>query len=114
VIAHPERSADAILDQAEGLRREVGRGAVGLVNAQSITGAHGDDARQAAFELIFQGVVRAVSSDAHGATRPPLLGQARASLVEGGVPAGVCRSLTAGCPRRLLERGLPSGLLHVA
>jgi protein-tyrosine phosphatase len=114
VIAHPERSADAILNGAEGLRREVGRGAVGLVNAQSITGAHGPAARQAAFELVFEGVLRGVSSDAHGASRPPLLREAHACLVQGGLPAGVSRNLTAGCPRRLLERGVRSALLHVA
>ena len=72
VIAHPERSADAILYGAESLRREVERGAVGQVNAQSITGAHGFAAREAAFELIAEGLVRAVSSDAHGPSRPPL------------------------------------------
>ena len=113
VIAHPERSADAILDGAEGLRREVERGAVGQLNAQSITGEHGDAPREAAFELIAQGLVRAVSSDAHGPTRPPLLGQARAQLIEGGVPVAVCNSLTGGCPRRLLARGIPSAALHV-
>ena len=113
VIAHPERSADAILYGADGLRREVERGAVGQVNAQSITGAHGDAAREAAFELIAQGLLRAVSSDAHGPTRPPLLGEARAHLIEGGVPRAVCNSLTRGCPRRLLARGIPSAALHL-
>ncbi|MGH3992140.1 MAG: CpsB/CapC family capsule biosynthesis tyrosine phosphatase [Pseudonocardiaceae bacterium] len=114
VIAHPERSADAILYGAEGLRHELERGAVGQVNAQSITGAHGPAAREAAFELISQGLLRAVSSDAHGPTRPPLLGEARAHLIEGGVPATVCNGLTGGCPRRLLARGLPSAAVHVA
>lgn len=113
VIAHPERSADAVLDGARGLRREVERGAVGQVNAQSITGAHGGAAREAAFELISAGLLRAVSSDAHGPTRPPLLGEARAHLIEGGVPAAVCNTLIGGCPRRLLARGLPSAALHV-
>jgi len=111
VIAHPERGPDAILFGAEGLRREARRGAVGQVNAQSITGAHGSGAREAAFELIADGLVRAVSSDAHGPTRPPLLGEARAHLLEAGVPAAVCNSLIGGCPRRLLARGLPSAVL---
>ena len=113
VIAHPERSADAILYGAEGLRRELERGAVGQVNAQSITGAHGFGAREAAFELISEGLLRAVSSDAHGPTRPPLLGEARAQLIEGGVSPAVCSSLTRGCPRRLLQRGVPSAAVHV-
>lgn len=114
VIAHPERSADAILFDAEGLRRELERGAVGQVNAQSITGEHGPAARVAAFDLISEGLLRIVSSDAHGPTRPPLLAEARAQLIEGGIPAAVCNSLIAGCPRRLLARGLPSGALHLA
>ena len=113
VIAHPERSADAILCGAEGLRRELERGAVGQANAQSITGAHGPAARQAAFELLSEGLLRAVSSDAHGPTRPPLLGEARAQLIEGGVPAAVSKGLVGGCPRRLLERGLPRAVLHL-
>jgi len=114
VIAHPERSADAILYGAEGLRRELERGAVGQCNAQSITGAHGPAARGAAFDLISKGLLRAVSSDAHGPTRPPLLGEARAHLIEGGVPATVCKGLIRGCPRRLLARGLQSAALNVA
>ena len=113
VIAHPERSADAIVYGAEGLRRELERGAIGQLNAQSITGAHGAGAREAAFELISEGLVRAVSSDAHGPTRPPLLGQAHAHLVEGGIPAAVAKGLTRGCPRRLLARGVPSAVMHL-
>jgi protein-tyrosine phosphatase len=113
VIAHPERSADAILYGADGLRHEVERGAVGQLNAQSITGAHGADAKEAAFGLISAGLLRAVSSDAHGPTRPPLLGEARAHLIEGGVRPAVCNSLIGGCPRRLLARGVPSTALHL-
>ena len=63
---------------------------------------------------IAEGLVRAVSSDAHGPSRPPLLGEARARLIEGRVPPAVCKGLTAGCPRRLLARGVPSAALHVA
>ena len=48
LIAHPERSADAILDGAAGLRRELAAGSLAQVNAQSITGEHGPDARAAA------------------------------------------------------------------
>ena len=42
MIAHPERSADAALDDSAGLRRELAAGSLAQVNAQSITG----DARQ--------------------------------------------------------------------
>lgn len=114
VMAHPERSADASVDGAEGLLRELARGAVAQVNAQSITGAHGAEARQTAFVLIAEGLVELVSSDAHGPTRPALLGEARARLLEGGVDPLVCRSLTFGAPRRLLARGIPSAAALVA
>ena len=113
VLAHPERSADAILCGARGLRHEIERGAVAQVNAGSITGAHGRAARGAAFELIFEGLLRAVSSDAHGPTRPPLLAEARGELLAAGVPPAICRSLTSACPRRLLARGLPSAALQL-
>jgi len=114
VMAHPERSADASVDGAVGLLRELARGAVAQVNAQSITGAHGAEARQAALVLIAQGLVEVVSSDAHGPTRPALLGEARARLIEGGIDPLVCRSLTFGGPRRLLARGIPSAAALVA
>ena len=114
VIAHPERSADAILYGARGLRREVERGALGLMSAPSITGAHGPAPREAAFELISEGLGRGLASDAHGSTRPPLLAEAGAQLIERGVPYAVCKALTGRCPRRLLARGLASPVAQVA
>lgn len=114
VIAHPERSADAIVYRAESLRRELERGAVAQANAQSITGAHGLAAREAAFALIREGLLRAVSSDAHGPSRPPLLCEARAHLLEGGIHPAVCRSLLGACPQRLLARGIPRAAFQLA
>ena len=55
MIAHPERSADAALDDSAGLRRELAAGSLAQVNAQSITGHHGPDARAAANKLIDRG-----------------------------------------------------------
>lgn len=111
LVAHPERSADAALDDSAGLRRELREGALAQVNAQSITGAHGPQARASAFALIAQGLVSVVSSDAHGPTRPPLLGEARAQLVAGGVEPAVAAGLTAGGPHRLLARGIPRAVV---
>ena len=108
VIGHPERSADATFFGSSGLRRELDRGALAQVNAQSITGEHGRAARDAAFELIRTGLVHAVSSDAHGPIRPPLLGEARARLLDAGVTLGLCRALTFSGPRHLLARGIGS------
>jgi len=106
LVAHPERSADASLYASAGLRTELEAGSLAQVNAQSVTGHHGPTAQEAAFALIGQGMVSAISSDAHGATRPPLLGEARAHLVEHGVDPLLCRGLTGGGPRRLLARGI--------
>lgn len=114
MIAHPERSADAALDGARGLRRELAQGSLAQVNAQSITGAHGPVAHAAALELIRERLISAVASDAHGPTRPPLLGEARARLLEAGVDPGACRALTGGSPRGLLARGIAGSPALVA
>ncbi len=114
LIAHPERSADATLDGAAGLRRELATGSLAQVNAQSITGAHGPDARRAAYDLISEGLVSVIASDAHGPTRPPLLAEARRVLADDGFDVGLCRSLTLGGPRGLLARGIPRRAALVA
>jgi protein-tyrosine phosphatase len=114
LIAHPERSPDAALDGSRGLRREFAEGSLAQVNAQSITGAHGPAAHAAALALIEERLVSAVASDAHGPTRPPLLGEARARLLEAGVARGASRTLVAGGPRRLLARGIAGRAALVA
>ena len=103
MIAHPERSADAALDDSAGLRRELAAGSLAQVNAQSITGDHGSDARAAAARLLDSGLVSVVASDAHGPTRPPLLGEVRRRLAD--------ERLTIGRPRMLLARGIPARAL---
>jgi protein-tyrosine phosphatase len=103
VLAHPERSADAILDGAAGLRTERALGAAAQINALSLTGGHGPDARRAALELVAEGLAEVVGSDAHGPTRPPALLDARAALTEAGLASS---ALTDSGPRRLLERGI--------
>jgi protein-tyrosine phosphatase len=108
VIAHPERSADAIEDGAVGLRRELDRGAVAQFNALSLAGMHGEEAEDAAYGLLHElGLLCVVASDAHGPTRPPALGLARASLLSREVDVATTCDLTVGGPRRLLARGLP-------
>jgi protein-tyrosine phosphatase len=106
LVAHPERSADASLDGAAGLRRELAAGSLAQVNAQSITGDHGSEAHTAALELIADGLASVVASDAHGPTRPPLLGEVRRLLADDGFDVGLCRSLTVGRAGGLLARGI--------
>ncbi len=106
LVAHPERSADAALYESAGLRRELASGSLAQVNAQSVTGAHGQAANRAALALIAEGLVSVVSSDAHGETRPPLLREAAACLLDHGVDPLLCRTLIGAVPRGLLARGI--------
>src|SRR3954447_7353297 len=108
VIAHPERSAEAALDGAAGLRREVALGAVAQINALSLSGDHGEDAERAGHDLVAEGVPAVVSSDAHGPTRPPALRAATDLLLEQGTAPAVARALTGSGPRALLAHGLAS------
>jgi protein-tyrosine phosphatase len=106
VIAHPERSADAALDGASGLLRELAAGSLAQVNAMSLTGGHGCDAERAARELVAEGLVAVVASDAHGPTRPPALGLACQEMLVHGTPGRMARALTGSSTRGLLTRGM--------
>jgi protein-tyrosine phosphatase len=106
VIAHPERSADAAVCGAVGLRRELAAGSVAQVNAMSLAGGHGDDAEASALELVNEDLVAVIASDAHGPTRPPALTLARHAMESRGVPARLARALTGTATRRLLAHGI--------
>jgi protein-tyrosine phosphatase len=114
LIAHPERSADASLDGARGLRRELQAGSLAQLNAQSLTGEHGADAGAAAWGLVREGLVAVVASDAHGPTRPPALAPARRALVEAGVSGTVVNELVTAGPQRLLHSGISSRIVLAA
>jgi protein-tyrosine phosphatase len=106
LVAHPERSADAALEGAAGLRREIAAGSQAQLNALSLTGGHGEDARRSAWELLHDGLVAVVASDAHGPTRPPALRMAQESLRDGGLAPAAANALVATAPRELLVRGM--------
>ncbi|MGH2803794.1 MAG: CpsB/CapC family capsule biosynthesis tyrosine phosphatase [Thermoleophilaceae bacterium] len=106
LLAHPERSADAALDGSAGLRHELVAGSLAQLNALSLTGGHGEEARACAWTLLGGGMATVVASDAHGPTRPPALRLARRALVEGGQPARAADALIEAWPRRLLEGGI--------
>jgi protein-tyrosine phosphatase len=106
LVAHPERSADAALDGAAGLRRELGAGSLAQVNALSLTGGHGEDARRAAWALLADGLVAVVASDAHGPSRPPAMRLAHQALVEGGLAPAAAITIAGSEPRELLAHGL--------
>ncbi len=106
LLAHPERSADVILDDARGLKRELAEGTLVQLTAASLSGGHGDEAQRAAFRLLDEGLVALVSSDAHGPTRPPELTAARRVLAYRFGDDPRARALTVEAPRRLLARGM--------
>jgi protein-tyrosine phosphatase len=108
LIAHPERSADASLDGSNGLRAELAAGSLAQLNALSLTGGHGGDACSAAWELIAEGLIAVVASDAHGPTRPPALSLARRTLLEAGVGRRATAALVGSTPHRLMALGIPS------
>ncbi len=111
LLAHPERSADVILDEGAGLRRELAEGALVQVTAASLSGGHGSAARAAALGMLAEGLVTLIASDAHGPTRPPALSAARRELAQS---FGERRAelLVGDAPRRLLALGVaPSGSL---
>jgi protein-tyrosine phosphatase len=106
LVAHPERSADASLDGAAGLRRELAAGSRAQLNALSLTGGHGEEARRSAWELLGDGLVAVVASDAHGPSRPPALRLAETALLQGGLPPAAASALISEGPRELLARGM--------
>jgi protein-tyrosine phosphatase len=71
LLAHPER-APAFQDQPARLRALVEGGALCSVTAAALAGGFGDAARWYGLELLRDGLVHSVDSDAHHATfRPP-------------------------------------------
>jgi protein-tyrosine phosphatase len=105
IIAHPER-AEAVQRAPDRMRDVVGRGALVQVNAGSLTGEHGPDARRAAEALLRSGWVHFLGSDAHsaGPWRPPGLGDglAAAARVLRAEPDAV-RWMVEDGPRAVIE-----------
>jgi len=111
LIGHPERCADLML-KGGAVARERAAGALLQVNASSLTGRHGADARAWGIELLRAGDADVIASDAHRATRPPLLSAALAVLAAAGMPEAAREPLVSGAPRSLLAHGIAS--LHRA
>ena len=106
LLGHPERSADVILDDAAGVRREIEHGALTQITAASLLGGHGKEAYEASVSLLAQGLVSLIASDARGPTRPPALSDARRLLTAEFGDDALAHALTVGAPRRLLARGM--------
>jgi protein-tyrosine phosphatase len=105
LIGHPERCPDLML--ADGaVDGERAAGATLQVNASSLTGRHGDDARRWGIELLRSGRADVIASDAHRVSRPPQLSAALDVLAGEGMPRAGLEPLVAGGPRALLQYGI--------
>jgi protein-tyrosine phosphatase len=104
VLAHPERYSG--LPRAGDLTAEwKSAGALLQVNAGSLTGRYGADARASAFALLERGLCDYICSDFHARGRPSTAG-ARRILAELGA-AEVADLLTIVNPQRLLDGAPP-------
>jgi len=70
VLAHPERSP-AVQREPAVLERLIGAGMLSSITAGSLTGQFGRTVQAFTFELLEQGLVHNVASDAHDAVRRP-------------------------------------------
>jgi protein-tyrosine phosphatase len=70
IIAHPERYCSDYR-KSKLLSQLVDKGALLQINSASIAGAHGKKAKKAAEQLLGEGMVHLVASDAHGEHRMP-------------------------------------------
>jgi protein-tyrosine phosphatase len=105
LIGHPERCADLILTDGA-VVRERAAGALLQVNASSLTGRHGADARAWGIELLRSGNADLIASDAHRVTRPPQLSAALDELAAAGMPPAALEPLVSDAPRSLLAHGI--------
>ena len=108
LIAHPERAAGLSTGGLALLRAELEAGALLQVNACSLLGRHGEEARSSAVRLVTSGLAYVVASDGHGCEgRDHSLRAGADQLRAIGTSEIQSRRLTAANPRFLLEHGMP-------
>lgn len=103
LIGHPERSPAT---STAALRREVELGAVLQLNASSLTGSHGGEARRKGLSLARSGLPFVLASDAHSPARPPQLTPAAAVLWAAGIEESTIRAAVDLLPAAMLTGGL--------
>ena len=111
VVAHPERAVGAYGPSDPGLRHELERGSLLQVNAWSLAGRHGGEAREIAERLLAAAPRVVVASDAHGGWRLPALDLGVRHARAAGMNADAAERLVRATPRRLLEKGIAAQLL---
>lgn len=103
VLAHPERSP-LFLSEPQRLETLMATGVLCSITASSLVGAFGRDVRRFALQLVREGMVHNISSDAHDVSRrPPILrGHIQAAVRE--VPELLTRAewMTTEVPRAIL------------
>jgi protein-tyrosine phosphatase len=103
LIGHPERS---LITPDSVIREQVARGAVLQLNASSLTGCHGGEARRRGLALARSGLPFLLASDAHSPARPPQLTPAAVTLVAVGLGESVVRAAVDVLPEAILSEGL--------
>ncbi|HJS92922.1 MAG TPA: CpsB/CapC family capsule biosynthesis tyrosine phosphatase [Solirubrobacteraceae bacterium] len=103
LIGHPERS---LITPNSVIREQVARGAVLQLNASSLTGCHGGEARRRGLALARSGMPFLLASDAHSPARPPQLTPAAVTLIAVGVNESVVRAAVDVLPEAVLSDGL--------
>jgi protein-tyrosine phosphatase len=108
LIAHPERAAGFSQGGLRLLQEELAAGALLQVNACSLLGRHGDEARAAAVQLVAGGLAYVVASDGHGwGERAHSLRAGAEQLGALGLSEEQIRRLIQRNPRLLLRHGIP-------
>jgi protein-tyrosine phosphatase len=101
LIGHPERCAP-LMETPGAVAGERRAGAWMQVNGSSLTGLHGERAREWGIELLRTGAAGVIASDAHRPSRPSVLSAALAAL------PGIAdaEAFVSANPRALLRHGM--------
>jgi protein-tyrosine phosphatase len=103
LIGHPERSSTT---SEAVIRAQVARGAVLQLNASSLIGAHGGEARRKGIALARSGLPFLLASDAHSSARPPGLTAGTAALIAAGIDESMAAAAVDVFPEAVLSDGL--------
>jgi protein-tyrosine phosphatase len=107
LIGHPER-CEVVRETPAALDRLLAEGCRAQVNATSLLGRHGDEARDNALALVRTGRAHVIASDAHRPRRGPSLSAALDVLEREGVERARAERLVGEHPAALLRQGLPA------
>lgn len=105
LLGHPERCA-ALRAEPATLDGLLAGGCRAQVNASSVLGRHGDEARAHALGLVRSGRAHVVASDAHRPSRGAMLTPALAELARHGIARPAAERLVREHPAALLRDGI--------